>query len=251
MTTLTTILLLLAITYGISILIIYKRKLLPYLLEVQGPFLLIKSSRVGIFDKFTQFSWVIRKLTNIGISVVAVLGTFVFIMCTLGLYRMIQIKPEPTGVYALKNMLVLPGVNDFVPLTFAVIAALIICVMIHEFGHGIVARVENITIKSTGIVLCCFIPIGAFVNPDDTELKSMPVRPKLRILSAGITLNLITAAICFALLLVISATCVGIAPSTDPNTRWLIPDMIKSPVGAFVRIIYTPLSALPEGKSVV
>lgn len=77
--------------------------------------------------------------------------------------------------------------------------------MVHELSHGILCRVEGVRVKSMGAIFLLF-PIGAFVEPDDTELfgdeKTPPKatrQARLRILSAGVIANFIVAAIALAL----------------------------------------------------
>ena len=43
-------------------------------------------------------------------------------------------------------------------------------IIIHEFSHGILARVENVKINSIGLLLFAIIP-GAFVEPDEEKLN--------------------------------------------------------------------------------
>jgi hypothetical protein len=51
-----------------------------------------------------------------------------------------------------QSNLLIPGLNPYLPWTYGWIA-LVVTIIIHEAGHGIVARVHNIKIESTGIVL--------------------------------------------------------------------------------------------------
>jgi membrane-associated protease RseP (regulator of RpoE activity) len=77
--------------------------------------------------------------------------------------------------------------------------------VVHEFAHGILSRVEDIRVKSMGIVML-LVPIAAFVEPDDDELFGSEKQPakasrlaRVRILSAGVIANFITAAVAMAL----------------------------------------------------
>ena len=106
------------------------------------------------------------------------------------------LQPEPTGIYQPQNILLLPGINDYVPSTFAVWFAFVLTIAIHEFGHGILCRVENIKVKGIG-ALIAVIPIGVFVEPDEEELDKAKGMPKMRMFGAGIMNNLVVAVICF------------------------------------------------------
>jgi len=89
--------------------------------------------------------------------------------------------------------LLIPGLNQYLPITYGWLA-LVITIIIHEAGHGIVARVYNIRVDSTGIVLFLVIPIGAFVNIERDELNRATLKQKSAVLTAGPLNNMILAA---------------------------------------------------------
>ena len=99
----------------------------------------------------------------------------------------------------------IPILNPLLPITYTLVA-LVISVFIHEAGHGIVARVYGIKVESTGIAFVLFIPIGAFVNLDKTELEKATLKEKSAVLTAGPLNNMILAAISMALLFVVIST---------------------------------------------
>jgi membrane-associated protease RseP (regulator of RpoE activity) len=100
--------------------------------------------------------------------------------------------------------LLIPGLNPYLPITYGWIA-LIVAIVIHEAGHGIVARVYNVKVESTGIVLLVGLPIAAFVNIQKEELEKTPLKQKSAILTAGPLNNMILAgASLLALLFVVS-----------------------------------------------
>jgi membrane-associated protease RseP (regulator of RpoE activity) len=76
--------------------------------------------------------------------------------------------PEPGKYNAPRNILLIPGVNEFIPFTWGVIA-LVVTLVVHEFSHAILCRVEGIRVKSMGI-LFAVVPIGGFAEPDDEQL---------------------------------------------------------------------------------
>ncbi len=95
--------------------------------------------------------------------------------------------------------LLIPGLNPILPWTYGWIG-LIITIIIHEAGHGIVARVYNTKVESTGIVLFLGIPIGAFVNIQQDELNNTTFKQKSAILTAGPLNNMVLAGISFGFL---------------------------------------------------
>lgn len=96
------------------------------------------------------------------------------------------------------EILVIPGVNPFVPLWYGIIA-LIVTLVVHEGGHGVLARANGMRVKSLGL-LFAVVPIGAFVEPDEDDLKAAPRRRRLRVFSAGPGVNLACAALFLTLL---------------------------------------------------
>jgi Zn-dependent protease len=124
-----------------------------------------------------------------------------------GLLTIISNEParEASRDLGPRSIFLIPGLNPFLPWHYALIS-LIITVVIHEAGHGIVARVHNVKIESTGIVLALGIPIGAFVNIERNELEKTPLKHKSAILTAGPLTNMIFAAISlFGIYIVISS----------------------------------------------
>ena len=103
-----------------------------------------------------------------------------------------------------QSNLLIPGLNPYLPWTYGWLA-LVITIVIHEAGHGIVARVHGVPVESTGIVLILGIPIGAFVNIEREELMKTRLKQRSAILTAGPLNNMILAAISlFTLYLVVN-----------------------------------------------
>jgi len=104
-----------------------------------------------------------------------------------------------------QSNLLIPGLNPYLPWTYGWIA-LVVTIIIHEAGHGIVARVYNVKVESTGLLLILGFPIGAFVNIAQEELSRTPLKQKSAILTAGPLNNMIIALVClFALYFIASS----------------------------------------------
>jgi membrane-associated protease RseP (regulator of RpoE activity) len=89
---------------------------------------------------------------------------------------------------------VIPGVT--IPFWYGVIG-LITVLVVHEFAHGILARREGISLKSLGVVSLSIIPIGAFVEPDEEEMKSKSRGARLRVFAVGSFGNILLALLAF------------------------------------------------------
>lgn len=131
----------------------------------------------------------------------------VFIQNTLGIIGnyLTQTKPEP-GV-----ALIIPGIS--VPLSALV--SLVVLIIVHEFAHGIVAMTEKIKVRSLGLLTAGIIPIGAFTEPDERELKKASSRKRLRTFSAGSMANF---AVAFLLLGIFIPAQLTLAPDVDRET---------------------------------
>ncbi len=88
-------------------------------------------------------------------------------------------------------LLGVPGLNRIIPLGYGILG-LAIAIVLHEFLHGILARTAKVKLQSLGILLFVF-PIGAFVEPDEDELKRMGRHERARLYAAGPATNIVVA----------------------------------------------------------
>jgi membrane-associated protease RseP (regulator of RpoE activity) len=143
---------------------------------------------------------------DIGIVVIAIAGISAVIGLLFSLHRALTMDVEGV-IQQPKNFLIVPGVNDFLPLSEApaIVIALLIAMIVHEFGHGILCRANNIDVKSLGVAFISLIPMGAFVQPDEESQEAADTRSKLRMVSAGVTNNLIVFIVCIIGLILLSS----------------------------------------------
>ena len=126
---------------------------------------------------------------NIGVPV-----SFFFMVVIVG----ILLSTLPTTFSNPQLQLILPGVDIpgspvFIPLGYGIIALMTVLI-VHEFGHGIISRVEGVKIDSIGVLLLAVLP-GAFVEPNEEDVQKSERISKLRIYAAGSIFNMILAAI--------------------------------------------------------
>jgi membrane-associated protease RseP (regulator of RpoE activity) len=100
----------------------------------------------------------------------------------------------------------IPGVTIELPLFAYLIIPLLFIMTTHELAHGITAEIDNVDVKSTGIMgagLFYLIGVGAFVEVDERELGSSKYsrETRLRISTSGTYVNAITTGIAFLLIL--------------------------------------------------
>lgn len=117
----------------------------------------------------------------------------------------------------------IPGVEiPNVPITAPMHAwiSLIIILVVHEAMHGIVGSRHGFRIKSTGVILFGFLPVGAFVEPDEKELERAEPKRVLPFLAAGPAANL-------ALMLIAGCLVFGFAALSNPVTDYLYPGVTE------------------------
>ncbi len=84
---------------------------------------------------------------------------------------------------------------------FYFIVAIAIVAIAHEAAHGIIARLNNVRIKTTGIAFLGPF-LGAFVEQDDKQMNKAPVKAQLAILAAGTFANVVMSVL-FGIILIV------------------------------------------------
>ncbi|SFR63055.1 PDZ domain-containing protein [Halogeometricum rufum] len=191
------------LAYSLVALLLRRRGLLPSSVRIQGPFTTVHTKRGRDFIDWVATPkrfW--RAWTNFGLgtAIVIMVGMFLFLLVQ-GIL-ILQNPPAPSAVNQPQNFLVIPGVNDFLPLSVApeIIFGLLVGLVVHEGGHGILCRVEDIEIESMGLFLFTILPLGAFVEPDEESQRKADRGGKSRMFAAGVTNNFAVTIVAFALL---------------------------------------------------
>ncbi len=169
--------------------------------EINFPVIMWRTQRLrGLISRISNFSptfW--RWYMNVGIFVA--FGAMIFITWSL-------VSSLPSVFDAPAVSIVIPGVempgsSIYIPFFYGLIALASVLV-VHEFSHGIQSVGEKISIKSIGLLLFAIIP-GAFVEPDEDELKAAKRSSRLRVYAAGSIANISLAVIAILLVSLISA----------------------------------------------
>jgi len=227
--------------YAIIAYYIHSRNLWADHIVFYGPIMAIRSRRVGFFDRFTRFHRFLRVYGTIGAIIVIFVSVAMVALLVLALYSNVVTPQHPTAVNDPRNILVIPGVNQFIPFTIAVWLALFFTLAIHEFGHAILARVEKLKVSFIG-VLWCVIPIGAFVEPDETEFEKLHGLPKIRMLGAGITNNMVAGFACFVMLVLLLGMAV---PLQTPMVNTVYKDYPADQAGIVAGSVILSVNGIP------
>lgn len=136
---------------------------------------------------------------NVGI--VVAFGAMIFITWTI-VSSLPSVFETPTVSIVIPGV-EMPGSSIYIPFFYGLIA-LATVLIVHEFSHGVQSVGEKISIKSIGLLLFAIIP-GAFVEPDEDELKAAKRSSRLRVYAAGSVANITLAVIALLLVSLISA----------------------------------------------
>jgi membrane-associated protease RseP (regulator of RpoE activity) len=235
------ILVALVAVYAVAAYYIYSRKLWADHIVFYGPIMAIRSRRVGFFDRFARFHRFLRGYGTFGAVIVILVSAAMVALLFIALYGNVVNPQQPTAVNDPRNIFAIPGVNQFIPFTVAVWLALFFTLAIHEFGHAFLARVEKLKVSFIGI-LWCVIPIGAFVEPDETEFGKLQGLPKIRMLGAGITNNMVAGLACFLLLVLLLGFAV---PLQTPLINSVYKDYPADRAGIVPDSVITSINGVP------
>ncbi len=145
-------------------------------------------------DNFAKkYPKTLKILGYIGI-VVGFLGMGIIAFSLIQNLYMILVKPEAVPGVGLVLPFKVKGVF-YVPFFYWIISIFLLA-LVHEFSHGIIARLYNLKIKSSGFAfLSVFIPIipAAFVEPDEKEVAKRKASQQLSMFAAGPFSNILFA----------------------------------------------------------
>lgn len=163
--------------------------------QVMGPLLMLKTQwGKKTIDKLAKGRFV-GVISDAFVAITILSGA---LMLVLVVYQNTLLFTHTDIVAAnppqLEQTLAIPGVNPVIPIGYGLFA-LLVALVIHEGGHGVLARHADMDVRSLGL-LFFVIPIGAFVEPDEAHLQGSSLRQKLRLFSAGPGPNIVLALVC-------------------------------------------------------
>lgn len=184
----------------------FKKQLTKHGFEIEFPLIMWKTQRLrGFINRIANLSPRFWKVF-MTVGLIICYGLMFFI--TYYLIQSLSTIVEAPQVSIMLPGVEMPGSTVFIPFGYGIIALATI-IIVHEFSHGILSRVEGINIKSIGLLLFTILP-GAFVEPDEEQLRKSNKLAQLRVYTAGSMANITLAVI--ALLL-----CTAISTAVIPN----------------------------------
>jgi len=176
-------------------------------IEFNFPMLIIRTKRFyAVFDKLGSlrtsryFSWIFLLLVPFiaGIALYLIVNSLIGVLINPSVGQIVrELGPG--------SILLLPGINPMLPIVYGWVA--IVCaIAIHEGAHGIIARNLGLNVKSSGLLFFLFVPIGAFVDVDEVQIKKAKPRSALKVMAAGVGGNILLGVVClFSVLLLVGA----------------------------------------------
>jgi len=228
------------------ILYIYRKKF-----KLESGFVLLYRTDFGIdfINKFSEKHKEFLKIvgyTAIGVGFVGMITICVLLI--KGLYELVFVPSAPATLSLVIPGVQIPGSPIFVPFWYGIIA-LFIVVVVHEFGHGIIARSHGLKIMNTGFGFVGPLPI-AFVEPDEKQVVKKDSIVQQSIFGAGPFFNVILVAI----VLVITSLVIIPIISTMVNPQGFSFSAIQSnypaeKYGLEKNLVYTSVNGLEINDS--
>ena len=196
-------------------------RIIPLL--IFGWYLLLKRwERDGVLDRWNAtrvFGFVLMVRTKKGLDLLEkvakprrfwrIYGEISLWVCTFAMFMVALVvllafvgailSPPDVPPPSASELVAIPGINPMIPLWWGLIG-FIVALVIHEFGHGLLARGHGMRIRSFGLLQLGPLPLGAFAEPEGEELFKAPRRERQRMFAAGPATNLFAA---FVLLLLL------------------------------------------------
>ncbi|MAF89592.1 MAG: site-2 protease family protein [archaeon] len=162
--------------------------------SIYGPLAIYNTKRgVKLLDKISGFFPGFWKIFgNLGVLTGFLLMGLVTYSLLINAIRIFKVPETAPGA-----ALAIPGIT--IPLWEGIIGIVILLVF-HEMSHGVLARLEKVKVESVGTLSLGFIPIGAFVKPNEKSLQKAKLGPRMRIYAAGSFMNVTLSIILVSLL---------------------------------------------------
>jgi len=225
--------------YTVAMMALKARGRLPDAVRVSGPLVTVHTERGKAFlDRLARRRRFWRAWGNVGLGIAVVVMLFSAV-AWVAMAALVVAAPDQAQGVDPQNALVIPGVNDFLPLSAApdIVLGLLLGLIVHEGGHGLLCRVEDIDIESMGVALLAVVPVGAFVEPDEGSRQAASRGAQTRMFAAGVTNNFALTALAFLLLAWPLATSLAVAPGAP--VAGAFPDSAAAEAGVGENVVLT------------
>ncbi len=177
--------------------------------KILGPFIYFAmyKTKLGLkqMDNIsTKHPKLVDRLSKIGVYV-GVLG--IFLIAYLLIKNLADLFLIPQAISGVSLVLPFKVKGGFYVPFFYWIVSIFVVATIHEFSHGVVARLHKVPVKSSGFAFLAFlVPVlpAAFVEPDEKILDKKTRMQKLSMFAAGPFSNILSGALFLILFLTLT-----------------------------------------------
>ncbi len=216
--------------------------------DFRFPLIILKTQKgQSLMEKLSKFRFILilSWISLILMPIFSILAVSILLL-TASLYlsfpevREIARETGPQGAF------LIPGINPYLPIIYGWIA-IFIGLVIHELSHGVIAKAVDIPVRSSGILFFLFLPIGAFVEVDDTKLDSVSFKKSGRIIAAGAGSNIVVGLMALILLVGVVNTMEPVADGIPVSK--IVVDSPANMAGLLPGDIITHLNGIPVDDS--
>ena len=218
--------------------------------EFRFPLIILKTQKgQSLLEKLSRFRFIsiLSWISLILMPIFSILAVSILLL-TASVYLSFPEVREIARETGPQGALLIPGINPYLPIIYGWIA-IFIGLVIHELSHGVVAKAVDIPVRSSGILFFVFLPIGAFVEVDDTKLDSASFKKSGRIIAAGAGSNIVVGLIALILLVGVVNTMEPVADGIPVSK--IVVDSPANIAGLLPGDIITHLNDIPVDDSTV
>ena len=216
--------------------------------DFRFPLIILKTQRgQSLMEKLSKFRFILilSWISLILMPIFSILAVSILLL-TASLYLSFPEVREIARETGPQGALLIPGINPYLPIIYGWIA-IFIGLVIHELSHGVIAKAVDIPVRSSGIMFFLFLPIGAFVEVDDTKLDSVSFKKSGRIIAAGAGSNIVVGLMALILLVGVVNTMEPVADGIPVSK--IVVDSPANMAGLLPGDIITHLNGIPVDDS--
>ena len=190
--------------YFVLVVILKKRGILEKLnISLYGPALLLRTNKgKNLLKKIARKKRFWKAYGSFAVVFCFIAMVIMVTVLILQAWLVLGFTPEQKEALPGPEIaLVLPGINPILPLEYIgyILLALVVAIIVHEFSHGILTIAGDLKVKSLGI-LYLIMPVGAFCEPDEEQLKKAETVKRMRVYAAGPLANFVVVLISIVVL---------------------------------------------------
>lgn len=211
-----------------------------------GPALLLRTQKgIGFLKKISSKKRFWKSFGSFGIAFCFLMMILMVYLLAINISVVLSFSPEQKeALPGIEFGLVIPGLNPLLPLEYLayIIFALIIAIIVHEFSHGILTFAHGLKVKSLGL-LYLILPLGAFCEPDEEQLRKTKIKNRMRVYAAGPTSNFTVA---FIVIILFSGVFIAsVHPVDGVHVLYVVPNSPAEKLSLKEGMVVTSLNNTP------